>query len=120
MLPGAVIHSVLASRDVIHSFWAPNLQGKRDLIPGYITAIWLQADQPGILRGQCAEFCGLQHAHMALDIVAEPEADFQRWLESLRRSAPEPQTDEQAARPRKRGNARGGDETPSHRWLCAL
>jgi cytochrome c oxidase subunit 2 len=85
----------VTSRDVIHSFWAPNLQGKRDLIPGYVTAIWLQADRPGIFRGQCAEFCGLQHAHMALDIVAEPEADFQRWLDGLRRSAPAPQTDEQ-------------------------
>jgi cytochrome c oxidase subunit 2 len=85
----------VTSRDVIHSFWAPNLQGKRDLIPGYVTAIWLQADQPGIFRGQCAEFCGLQHAHMALDIVAEPEAEFERWLDGVRRSAPEPQTVEQ-------------------------
>lgn len=85
----------VTSRDVIHSFWAPNLQGKRDLIPGYITAIWMQADRPGIFRGQCAEFCGLQHAHMALDIVAEPEAEFQRWLEHVREAAPEPQTDEQ-------------------------
>jgi cytochrome c oxidase subunit 2 len=81
------------SRDVIHSFWVPNLQGKRDLIPGYETAIWLQADQPGRYRGQCAEFCGLQHAHMAFDVVAEPEADFDRWLDHLRQSAPEPQTD---------------------------
>ena len=71
----------VTSRDVIHSFWAPNLQGKRDLIPGYTTAIWMQADQPGVFRGQCAEFCGLQHAHMAFDIVAEPEADFERWLD---------------------------------------
>ena len=55
----------VTSRDVIHSFWVPNLQGKRDLIPGYTTAIWLQADRPGVFRGQCAEFCGLQHAHMA-------------------------------------------------------
>src|SRR4051794_7910716 len=50
----------VTSRDVIHSFWVPNLHGKRDLIPGYTTAIWLQADRPGIYRGQCAEFCGLQ------------------------------------------------------------
>ena len=85
----------VTSRDVIHSFWAPNLQGKRDLIPGYVTAIWLQADRPGIFRGQCAEFCGLQHAHMALDIVAESEAEFQRWLTGLRGPAPEPQTAEQ-------------------------
>jgi cytochrome c oxidase subunit 2 len=81
----------VTSRDVIHSFWAPNLQGKRDLIPGYTTAIWLQADRPGLFRGQCAEFCGLQHAHMAFDVVAEPEADFDRWLDDMRQPAREPQ-----------------------------
>jgi cytochrome c oxidase subunit 2 len=81
----------VTSRDVIHSFWAPNLLGKRDLIPGYTTAIWLQADRPGIFRGQCAEFCGLQHAHMAFDIVAQPQADFDRWLEGMRQAAREPQ-----------------------------
>jgi cytochrome c oxidase subunit 2 len=85
----------VTSRDVIHSFWVPNLQGKRDLIPGYQTAIWLQADRPGIFRGQCAEFCGLQHAHMALDVVAEPEADFERWLRGMRQPAPSPRTDEE-------------------------
>jgi cytochrome c oxidase subunit 2 len=85
----------VTSRDVIHSFWAPNLQGKRDLIPGYITAIWLRADRAGTFRGQCAEFCGLQHAHMALDIVAEPEAEFERWLDAVRAPAPDPQTPEQ-------------------------
>jgi cytochrome c oxidase subunit 2 len=82
----------VTSRDVIHSFWAPNLLGKRDLIPGYTTAIWLQANRPGIFRGQCAEFCGLQHAHMAFDIVAEPQADFDRWLDGMRQPAREPQS----------------------------
>ena len=53
------------SQDVIHSFWAPNIQGKRDLIPGRLTTIWFQADREGVFRGQCAEFCGHQHAHMA-------------------------------------------------------
>jgi cytochrome c oxidase subunit II len=81
----------VTSRDVIHSFWAPNLQGKRDLIPGYTTAIWLQADRPGIFRGQCAEFCGLQHAHMAFEIVAEPEATFTGWLDGMRRQASDPE-----------------------------
>jgi cytochrome c oxidase subunit 2 len=85
----------VTSRDVIHSFWAPNLQGKRDLIPGYTTAIWMQADHPGIFRGQCAEFCGLQHAHMAFDIVAEPEEDFERWLDGMRRAPRAPQTDQE-------------------------
>jgi cytochrome c oxidase subunit 2 len=83
----------VTSRDVIHSFWAPNLQGKRDLIPGYTTAIWMQADQAGVFRGQCAEFCGLQHAHMAFAVIAEPEADYQRWLEAMRQPARAPESD---------------------------
>jgi cytochrome c oxidase subunit II len=81
----------VTSRDVIHSFWAPNLQGKRDLIPGYTTAIWTEADRTGRFRGQCAEFCGLQHAHMAFEIVAESEADFERWLDAMRQPARDPQ-----------------------------
>ncbi len=80
----------VTSRDVIHSFWVPNLQGKRDLIPGYTTAVWLQADQPGVFRGQCAEFCGIQHAHMAFDIVAEPDRDFEQWLDAMRQPAQDP------------------------------
>jgi cytochrome c oxidase subunit II len=74
----------VTSRDVIHSFWVPNLQGKRDLIPGYTTAIWLRADRAGLFRGQCAEFCGMQHAHMALDVVAESDQDFEGWLDARR------------------------------------
>jgi cytochrome c oxidase subunit 2 len=81
----------VTSRDVIHSFWVPSLQGKRDLIPGYTTALWIQADHPGIFRGQCAEFCGLQHAHMAIAVIAEPGAQFDAWLEAMRRPAPAPQ-----------------------------
>ena len=68
------------SNDVIHSFWVPNLHGKRDLIPSRVTTEWIQADHPGAYRGQCAEFCGLQHAHMALWVIAEPEAKFDAWL----------------------------------------
>jgi cytochrome c oxidase subunit II len=81
----------VTSRDVIHSFWVPNLQGKRDLIPGYTTAIWLQAERRGVFRGQCAEFCGMQHAHMALDIVAESDQDFEGWLTAMRQPARDPQ-----------------------------
>jgi cytochrome c oxidase subunit 2 len=83
----------VTSRDVIHSFWAPTLHGKRDLIPGYTTAIWMQADQPGVFRGQCAEFCGLQHAHMAFDVIAEPEVAYERWLDGMRQPARAPQSD---------------------------
>jgi cytochrome c oxidase subunit 2 len=80
----------VSSRDVIHSFWIPALQGKRDLIPGITTAIWMQADQPGRYRGQCAEFCGLQHAHMAFDVVVEPEAQFESWLDHQRQPSAVP------------------------------
>ncbi|HEY8550160.1 MAG TPA: cytochrome c oxidase subunit II [Vicinamibacterales bacterium] len=80
------------SRDVIHSFWVPNLSGKRDLVPGMTTHTWIQADVPGGYRGQCAEFCGHQHANMAFLVVAEPMEQFQRWLEEQRRPAPPPQT----------------------------
>ncbi len=69
------------SLDVIHSFWVPNLHGKRDLIPSRITTEWIQADQPGVYRGQCAEFCGLQHAHMSLWVIAEPEDKFKAWFQ---------------------------------------
>jgi cytochrome c oxidase subunit II len=80
----------VTSRDVIHSFWVPNLQGKRDLIPGYTTALWLQADRSGIFRGQCAEFCGMQHAHMALDVVAESDREFEGWLDAMRQPGRDP------------------------------
>ncbi|MFL6354765.1 MAG: cytochrome c oxidase subunit II [Bryobacteraceae bacterium] len=69
------------SNDVIHSFWVPNLHGKRDLIPSRITTEWIQANSPGVYRGQCAEFCGLQHAHMALWVVAEPKDKFDAWMQ---------------------------------------
>jgi len=77
----------LQATDVIHSFWVPSLAGKQDLVPGRDNTITLHAERPGVYRGQCAEFCGLQHAHMALEVVAqEPEA-YRQWLESQRRSA---------------------------------
>jgi cytochrome c oxidase subunit 2 len=92
---GETVKITLRSTDVIHSFWAPNLHGKKDMIPGQINTFYLTADRPGRFRGQCAEFCGAQHAHMALDIVAEPKDAFESWLQKQRESAKEPQTDEQ-------------------------
>jgi cytochrome c oxidase subunit II len=84
-----------ASRDVIHSFWVPNLRPKRDLIPGVITHTWFQADTPGTYRGQCAEFCGHQHARMAFQVVAEPMAVFLDWIARQRQPASEPPSDAQ-------------------------
>jgi cytochrome c oxidase subunit II len=80
----------LTSQDVIHSFWVPNLHGKKDLIPGRVTTLWLQADRPGVFRGQCAEFCGHQHAYMAFLVIAEPPERFSAWLEAQRRPAEQP------------------------------
>lgn len=82
------------SEDVIHSFWVPNLQGKRDLIPGRPTLEWLQADRPGEYRGQCAEFCGIQHAHMAFWVIAEPANQFNAWMDHQLQPAAEPVDDE--------------------------
>jgi len=85
----------LFSNDVIHSFWIPNLQGKIDLVPGRRNELWLQADKAGVYRGQCAEYCGLQHAKMALVVVAEPPDQFEYWLAANRASAPAPVSPEQ-------------------------
>ena len=89
---GRPVRILLAASDVIHSLWVPNLHGKMDLIPGRRTELWLQADRPGVYRGQCAEFCGLQHAHMALTVVVESPGDFEQWYAGQRRSAQFPAT----------------------------
>jgi cytochrome c oxidase subunit II len=80
----------LRSADVIHSLWPPNLNGKRDLIPGNENSIWFQADSAGVYRGQCAEFCGHQHAKMAFLIIADPPDTFSAWLVRQRDTAMTP------------------------------
>jgi cytochrome c oxidase subunit 2 len=87
---GRSVALTLTSQDVIHSFWVPQLQGKLDLIPGKSNTLWLQADSPGVYRGQCAEFCGIQHAQMALLVVAEPPAAFEAWAAAHRAPARQP------------------------------
>jgi len=69
----------LESGDVIHSFWVPNLSGKMDLIPGRHNVLDVTPTRVGVYRGQCAEFCGFQHAHMALTVIVEPQARFDAW-----------------------------------------
>jgi cytochrome c oxidase subunit 2 len=90
---GRPVELVLKSTDVIHSLWIPALHGKRDLLPGRQNEIWIQADQEGFYRGQCAEYCGAQHAKMALTVVADRPDDFERWLSHLRGPAPAPTTE---------------------------
>ncbi len=96
---GRTVAFSLKSADVIHSFWVPNLAGKMDMIPGRTNRLELRADRPGLYRGQCAEFCGAQHARMAFHVAAVNAADFEAWhraqtnghvepaLPSLRRGA---------------------------------
>ena len=81
------IDVVATTDDVIHSFWVPELNRKIDMIPGRSNRILLEADRAGRFRGQCSEFCGLQHAHMALVVVAEPPARFRTWLADTARPA---------------------------------
>jgi cytochrome c oxidase subunit 2 len=84
---GKPIMVTVRTNDVIHSFWVPNLAGKIDLIPGRANRIVLQAAQPGMYRGQCAEFCGAQHARMAFHVIAETPQDYAAWLERQRAPA---------------------------------
>lgn len=75
------VHLHLQSADVIHSFWVPKLGVKLDLIPGRTNVLRLEASAAGVYRGQCAEYCGLGHAHMQFTVTAHQPADFARWLE---------------------------------------
>jgi cytochrome c oxidase subunit 2 len=90
---GRSIRLLLESNDVIHSFWVPRLQGKKDLVPGHPAALSFRVDRPGRFTGQCAEFCGLQHAHMGLLVVAEEPPKFEAWAQAQRKEAPAPTTD---------------------------
>ncbi len=87
---GARVELRLTSADVIHSFWVPGLAGKMDMIPGRKNVTWLRADRPGTFRGQCAEYCGLQHARMAFLVIATPRSEYDAWLTRQRAEAPRP------------------------------
>jgi cytochrome c oxidase subunit 2 len=81
--------------DVIHSFWVPKLTGKTDTIPGQVNFSWIRADSPGLYRGQCTEYCGAQHAHMSLEVIAEPRAVFEQWRAAQLAAAAAPTTPDQ-------------------------
>jgi cytochrome c oxidase subunit 2 len=91
---GRPVIVTLNSSDVIHSLWIPNLQGKKDLIPGRTATLRLRADRAGTYRGQCAEFCGLEHALMALLVQAEPNERYEAWAAAQRQPAAEPSSDQ--------------------------
>jgi cytochrome c oxidase subunit II len=84
---GRNVRLQLEAGDVIHSFWVPSLAGKQDLIPGRVNELTIRADRAGVYRGQCAEFCGLQHSHMAVLVIAESAADYEDWMSAQRQQA---------------------------------
>ncbi len=87
---GRVVKLELQSNDVIHSFWVPNVHGKKDLIPNYPTTFYFRADKPGTYWGQCAEFCGYQHAKMRFVVVVESPEEFEAWANAQRQTPPPP------------------------------
>ena len=94
---GQPVRLELSTADVIHSFWIPQLAGKLDLVPGQSNVLYLQADSGGAYYGTCAEYCGPQHAGMGLSVVAEPPAQFARWLDAMRQPASPPSGGDVAA-----------------------
>nr|WP_035991930.1 cytochrome c oxidase subunit II [Paraburkholderia caribensis] len=95
---GEPVKIVLKSADVIHAFWVPQLAGKTQTIPGQINEQWVQADAAGIYRGQCSQFCGAQHAHMAFEVVAQDRARFDAWRRDQAQPATPVSTDAMASR----------------------
>jgi cytochrome c oxidase subunit 2 len=93
---GVPVRLQVASADVIHSFWVPRLHGKIDVIPGRRNQFWIRADSAGRYRGQCAEYCGLQHSNMAVYVTAESADEFRGWLAAQARPAGIPQGGEAA------------------------
>ncbi|MGA0572756.1 cytochrome c oxidase subunit II [Variovorax sp. VNK109] len=92
---GRPVYLALTSGDVIHSFWVPALAGKVDMLPGRIQHLQVRATQAGTFRGQCAEYCGIQHARMALHVVAEPPEVFDAWRRTQTKPAAAPVTAQQ-------------------------
>lgn len=94
---GATVQITLDSIDVIHSFWVPQLSGKTDVVPGQTNHMWLTADQTGKFFGQCAEFCGTEHAMMRIVVVVDSQDRFDAWVANQQKPVPQPQTGDQQA-----------------------
>jgi cytochrome c oxidase subunit 2 len=91
---GKPVRFTLNGEDVIHTFWVPRLGGKIQIIPGQTNVTWLQADNPGVYRGQCSQYCGQQHAHMVLSVFADPPEAFEAWRAGQLRAASQPASDD--------------------------
>lgn len=90
---GEVVSVTLTSDNVIHSFWVPELTGKTDVIPGHENKTWLRAETAGQYNGQCAEFCGAQHAHMLFHVIAQPRDEFDAWVKGQQTAPAAPSGD---------------------------
>jgi cytochrome c oxidase subunit 2 len=91
---GTPVRFALEGEDVIHTFWVPSLGGKIQIVPGQTNVTWLEADRPGVYRGQCSQFCGEQHAHMILSVFADQPEAFETWREAQLRAASQPSSDD--------------------------
>ena len=87
---GRTVELLQHSNDVVHSFWPPRFAGKRDVFPGRQTRLWFKADSTGLFPGQCAEFCGIQHARMAFQVRATSPQEFDAWVAHMRTLGPKP------------------------------
>jgi len=96
---------LLTSNNVIHSFWVPELAGKKDVVPGHPNTLTIEADRPGTFLGQCAEYCGLSHANMRLRVIAQTEADYDTWVR-------------QQQTPLSAAKVQEFDKTISGQWGC--
>ncbi|HWR64634.1 MAG TPA: cytochrome c oxidase subunit II [Bellilinea sp.] len=94
---GKVVQVSLESVDVIHSFWVPQLSGKTDVIPGQHNTMWLKGDKVGVYTGQCAEFCGTEHALMRIHVFVDSQADYDAWVANQLRAATQPQSEDELA-----------------------
>jgi cytochrome c oxidase subunit 2 len=94
---GTPVQIELESVDVIHSFWVPQLAGKTDVVPGQMNTMWITGDEVGVYLGQCAEFCGTQHALMRLKVFVDSQEDFDAWVANQQKPVYEPQTEAESA-----------------------
>ncbi|MDR6225841.1 cytochrome c oxidase subunit II [Desmospora profundinema] len=94
---GERVYLELESKDVVHSFWVPKLAGKQDLIPGRTNTMWLDAHEPGVYKGRCAELCGASHALMNFEVIAQEPQEFEQWVEERQNPSSEPQNAQEAA-----------------------
>jgi len=94
---GTTVQINLESRDVIHSFWVPQLSHKTDVVPGQHNTMWLKADEVGVYLGQCAEFCGIEHALMRFKVFVDSQEDFDAWVANQQQPAYQPQTEMEQA-----------------------